>query len=179
MTRKTALGLLAAAMTLAFAGCGSKDKTSTTATSASPTASTPKKPGQETDRKDKKGKGKGRVKVKIKMPKPNSTVGTTFKAKVKLKKFKIDAAAVGKANQKNRGHLHFSLDNGKYDFPKFSGANGVLAQKLGVQGKYSPSTKPTITYSHIPPGRHTLVVYLANNDHSNTGVQAKVSFTVR
>jgi hypothetical protein len=177
MTRTTALGLLAAATTLAFAGCGSSDKSKSTASAPAPTSSTPKSPGQTGDNGGKKAKGK--PKIKLKSPKPGSTVGTTFKARAKLKHFKIDAKDVGKANKPNRGHLHFSLDNGKYDFPKYSGANGVLAQKLGVAGKYSPSVKPNITYSHIPPGQHTLEVYLANNDHSNTGVEARVTFTVK
>lgn len=178
MTRKTALGLLAATTTLAFAGCGSDDKSKSTASSPTSTASTTKAPGTTGDEKDKQGK-KGKAKVKFKSPKQGATVGTTFKVRVKVKRFRIDAKDVGKANKPNRGHLHFSLDNGKYDFPKYSGANGVLAQKLGVEGKYSPSVKPNITYSHIPPGRHTLEVYLANNDHSSTGVEARVTFTVK
>ena len=37
------------------------------------------------------------------------------------------------------GHEHFSMDKGKYDYPKYSGANGTLAVQLGVQGKYPPS----------------------------------------
>ena len=38
---------------------------------------------------------------------------------------------------------------------------------------------PTITYRRVRPGRHTLVVHLANNDNSLTGVTARVTFTVR
>ena len=53
------------------------------------------------------------------------------------------------------------------------------AVKLGVDGKYSPSVTPTITYTGLPKGKHKLEVYLANNDHSNTGVEGKTTFTVK
>ncbi len=53
-----------------------------------------------------------------------------------------------------QGHLHFQMDKGKFDFPKYSGANGQLAVKLGVAGTYSPAVKPTITYRNLPKGKH-------------------------
>ncbi len=112
-------------------------------------------------------------------PKEGATVGRTVTAKVALTDFAIDAAAVGQAAKDGEGHLHFSLDGGKYDFPKYSGANGQLAQKLGIAGKYSPSVTPSITYANLPPGKHILKVFLANNDHSDTGAGATVSFVVR
>jgi hypothetical protein len=46
------------------------------------------------------------------------------------------------------------------------GVNGKLAEVLGTAGKYSPAVMPTITYSNLPKGEHTLVVMLANNDES-------------
>jgi plastocyanin len=48
-----------------------------------------------------------------------------------------------------------------------------------VDGKYSPSVTPSITYRGLPPGKHKLEVYLANNDHSNTGVEAATQFTIK
>ncbi len=112
-------------------------------------------------------------------PKDGSTVGRTFTAKVDVKQFMLNAAAVGMAPAAGEGHLHFSLDGGKYDLPKYSGANGELAKKLGVDGKYSPSVTPSVTYTGIPAGAHTLTVFLANNDHSDTGVKTTVKFTVK
>ncbi|MFL5821374.1 MAG: hypothetical protein ACJ76S_11905 [Solirubrobacteraceae bacterium] len=100
-------------------------------------------------------------------------------ANVKVTGFKLDAAAVGKAPKKGQGHLHFSMDGGKYDLPKYSGPNGKLAVKLGVQGKYSPSVTPTITYKGLPKGKHKLEVYVANNDHTNAGPEADTKFTVK
>lgn len=119
------------------------------------------------------------VGVSISRPREGSKIGDTFTAKVTLENFQIDRKAIGKANEVGKGHLHFALDDGRYDHPKYSGANGRLAVKLGVDGMYSPSFKPTITYRHIPAGAHALVVYLANNDLSRAGAEARASFTVR
>ena len=58
------------------------------------------------------------------------------------------------------------------------GPNGKLAEQLGVDGQYSPSTEPTITYDGLPAGEHTLTVDLVNNDHTETGTSATVTFTV-
>ena len=99
-------------------------------------------------------------------------------AEVELEDFEIDAVNVGKSVDEGKGHLHFSLDGGKFDKPKSSGPNGELAVKLGVDGQYSPAVEPTITYTGLPKGEHTLEVDLANNDHSDTGTTASTTFTV-
>jgi hypothetical protein len=99
-------------------------------------------------------------------------------AEVEFENFEIDAVGVGKAIEEGKGHLHFSLDGGEYDKPKYSGANGDLAVQLGVDGMYSPSTEPTITYSGLPKGEHTLEVDLVNNNHTETGATASTAFTV-
>ena len=111
-------------------------------------------------------------------PEDGSTVGSEFTAEVALEGFKLDAKNVGKGKKEGSGHLHFSLDGGKFDKPKYSGANGELAVQLGVDGKYSPATEPSITYKDIPAGEHTLDVELANNDHSPTGSETSTTFTV-
>ena len=111
-------------------------------------------------------------------PKGDATVGPDFTATVKLDNFKIDPAAVGKAPQDKVGHLHFSLDDGKYDTPVYSGANGKLAKQLNVDGQYSPAVMPTITYKDVPPGKHTLKVELANNNHTSTGKSATEQINV-
>jgi hypothetical protein len=117
-------------------------------------------------------------KVTVSSPGNGESVGSRFTAKVALSDFQIDPKAVGKKAVDGHGHIHFSLDGGKFDSAKYSGANGKLAQQLGTDGKYSPSVAPQITYSGIPAGKHTLVVDLANNDHSDTGQKATVRFTV-
>jgi hypothetical protein len=98
---------------------------------------------------------------------------------IKTTGFKVDAKDVGKMNKPAMGHIHFQMDGGKYDFPKYSGANGKLAVALKVAGTYSPAVADTITYKHLPKGTHTLKVFLVHNDHSNyKGATAKITFQV-
>lgn len=116
--------------------------------------------------------------VSFTSPTEGATEGDSVIANVDLKNFELDAANVGKAALEGKGHVHFSMDNGKFDQPKYSGANGDLAKQLGVNGKYSPSVEPTVTYKGLPKGEHTLTVFLANNDHSDAGPKDTVNFTV-
>ena len=117
--------------------------------------------------------------VRFVSPMNGAKTGAKVTFTVKLSNFKICAACVGKANKANTGHLHFSMDAGKYDFPKFSGANGKLAVQLGIAGKYSPAVLPTITYWHLPKGKHTLWVFVVNNNHTNTGAKASTTIWVK
>jgi uncharacterized Ntn-hydrolase superfamily protein len=116
--------------------------------------------------------------VTITSPQQGAMEDGTVTAAVDLSDFQIDAADVGKGNVEGKGHLHFSMDGGQYDNSKYSGANGKLAEQLGTDGQYSPSTTPTVTYKGLPPGEHTLKVDVVNNDHSPTGVSDSVTFTV-
>jgi hypothetical protein len=112
-------------------------------------------------------------------PKAGASTKSNVTFAVKLTNFRLDPKDVGKRNKPNAGHLHFQMDGGKFDYPKYSGPNGKLAVTLGIAGKYSPSVTPSITYKHLPAGKHKLVVFLANNDHSPTGAVASINFTVR
>jgi hypothetical protein len=163
---KTYVTLPAVALAaLSLAACGSDDKEKSSAsTTPQPTEQQAKGP---------------KIGVAFEKPKPNSSVGSKFTAVVTLSNFELDPKDVGKKPQLGKGHLHFSLDGGKFDFPKYSGPNGKLAKQLGVTGKYSPSVEPQITYKGIPKGKHTIKVDLANNDHSPAGASASASFTVK
>ena len=161
------IGLLATTGALTVAGCGGGGGGGETAQKTQKDAAAPtglEQPGAQ---------------VAFTAPEDGATTPGTVTAKVDVSGIKLSPDAVGKAASKGQGHLHFSMDEGKYDLPKYSGANGQLAVKLGVQGKYSPSVMPTITYQNLPPGEHTLEVYVANNDHTNTGGEAKTTFTVK
>ena len=161
--RGRALLLSAFALAVGVAGCGSSDDESSSSQAASPTqqAAGPK------------------PKVKFVTPKDGSTMNGNVTATVQLSNFQIAPQAVGQAPRPGQGHLHFKMDDGKYDFPKYSGANGLIAKKLGVTGHYSPALAPKITYKNLPPGKHELEVYLANNNHTSVGVEAKVKFTLK
>ena len=165
MTIRTVLPCVAAA--LAVAGCGDTERSNST---------NEQSPAPATEGNAQSGP---KAKVTFVSPKDGTTTGDKFTAKVKLENFELDPAAVGKSPVPGKGHLHFQLDGGRFDIPENSGANGKLAKKLGVDGKYSPSTTTSITYEKIPPGEHTLEVYLANNNHTDTGVEAETEFTVK
>ncbi len=99
--------------------------------------------------------------------------------KVDVSGFRLSARDLDKAPKQGSGHLHFRLDGGRYDRQRYSGANGRLAARLGVAGRFSPALRPTMTYRALPAGRHRLVVSLANNDLTETGVRTWTVFTVR
>ena len=151
------------ALAVGMAGCGGSDKSSSSSQPASTTsaASQPKPT------------------IEFVTPKNGATLSGAVTAKVKFTNFRINPQAVGQAPRPGEGHLHFTMDGGKYDFPKYSGANGLIAKKLGVTGHYSPALAPKITYKGLPPGKHVLVVNLANNNHTTVGVKAKLTFTLR
>ena len=163
------IGTLAATSALAVAGCGGGGGGQTTA----------QKQDTAKDEAASTGLKQPDAKVSFTAPQDGATTPGTVTAKVDVSGITLSPNTVGKAAAKGQGHLHFSMDEGKYDFPKYSGANGQLAIKLGVQGKYSPSVMPTITYKNLPPGEHKLEVYVANNDHTNTGAEAETTFTVK
>jgi hypothetical protein len=94
--------------------------------------------------------------------------------KVAVRGFRLNPMGLDKTPRKGWGNLHFRIDGGKYDTPHYAGANGRLAVRLGVAGKYSPAVTPDITYTGLPPGKYSLVASLANNDLSETGIRARV-----
>src|SRR3954462_9789699 len=100
--------------------------------------------------------------VKFVTPQAGAATGSAVTFKVALGGFRLDPADVGKRNKANRGHLHFQMDGGTFDYPKDSGPNDSRAKTPGIAGKYSPSIAPVITYKHLPAGKHTLTVFLAN-----------------
>jgi hypothetical protein len=161
--RTSALLAGGCAIAVLVGGCGSSDKSSDTSpqSAASAPAAAPKPT------------------VRFVTPKNDAKLSGAVKVKVALTNFQIAPQAVGQAPRPGQGHLHFRMDDGKFDYPKYSGPNGQIAKKLGVTGHYSPALAPHITYKHLPPGKHELEVYLANNNHTNVGIEAKVAFTLR
>jgi len=124
------------------------------------------------------GSSAGSQSIRFMTPSANAVTKSKVTFTVKISGFKINAAMVGKAPKAGVGHLHFQLDGGKFDFPKYSGANGALAVKLGVAGTYSPAVLPTITYKNLPKGKHKIEAYLAGNNHKN-GKSSTLRFTVK
>ncbi|MFN8159734.1 MAG: hypothetical protein U0R52_01635 [Solirubrobacterales bacterium] len=64
------------------------------------------------------------------------------------------------------------------DYPEWSGPNGVLAERIGTAGLYSPATEPEIFYQRLPQGFYRLVVTLAENSGAATPYHAVTNFQV-
>jgi hypothetical protein len=111
--------------------------------------------------------------------------------KVEVGNFQLAPHRFGGEPQLGEGHLRYSLNRvpdcvdpvkllhainsplGKgrlvgasFDYPDHAGPNGVLAERIGSAGSYSPGTRPEIYYHDLPPGFYRLIVNLAQNNGS-------------
>ncbi len=123
--------------------------------------------------------------------------------KVDIQNFSLAPHHFGDEPQLGEGHIRFSLNrvpncvdprklqraldspfgNGRltgrsFDFPPYSGPNGVLAAQVHSKGSYSPATRPEIYYSNLPPGFYRLVVNLAQNSGATTPFHAVTNFEI-
>jgi hypothetical protein len=123
--------------------------------------------------------------------------------KVSIENFRLAPRQFGRDPQLGQGSLRFALNRipdcvdpvklehainspigsgrligASYDYPEYSGPNGVLAQRIGTSGSYSPGTRPEIYYRDLPPGFYRLVVNLAQNNGSPTPFHAVTTFQV-
>ncbi len=73
---------------------------------------------------------------------------------------------------------HERLIGASFDFAEYSGPNGVLAERIGSAGSYSPATRPEIYYHDLRPGFYRLVITLAQNDGSTTPSHAVTNFQI-
>jgi hypothetical protein len=64
------------------------------------------------------------------------------------------------------------------DFPRYSGPNGILAERIGTAGSYSPATRPEIFYHGLPPGFYRLTVTLAQNNGATTPYHDVTNFQI-
>ncbi len=70
------------------------------------------------------------------------------------------------------------LIGASFDFPRYSGPNGILAERIGASGSYSPATRPEIYYRDLPAGFYRLVVTLARNNGATTPYHAVTNFQI-
>lgn len=123
--------------------------------------------------------------------------------KVKVENFQLAPQRLGGEPQLDEGHLRFSLKRvpdcvdpvkllhavnsplGKgrlvgrsFDYAKYAGPNGVLAEQIGTAGSYSPATRPEIYYHGLPPGFYRLIVNLAQNSGATTPVHDVTNFQI-
>jgi hypothetical protein len=123
--------------------------------------------------------------------------------KVAVENFQLAPRRFGGEPQLGEGHLRYSLNRvpdcvdpkklldainsplGKgrlvgrsFDYPKYSGPNGVLAEQIGTAGGYSPGTRPEIYYHALPPGFYRLIVNLAQNNGAASSVHDVTNFQI-
>lgn len=123
--------------------------------------------------------------------------------KVTVENFRLAPGRFGGEPQLGEGNIRFSLNrvpdcvdpvklqraidssigNGRlvgasFDFPQFAGPNGVLAERIGSAGSYSPATRPEIFYHDLRPGFYRLIVNLAQNNGAVTPFHAVTNFQI-
>lgn len=123
--------------------------------------------------------------------------------KVKVRNFRLAADHFDGEPQLGEGHLRFSLNRvpdcvdpvklrraeespvgrgrlvgASFDFPRYSGPNGELAERIGASGSYSPATRPEIYYHDLPAGFYRLVITLAQNNGATTPYHAVTNFQI-
>ncbi len=146
----------------------------------------------------------GQPRVEIVSPR-NGARQTSHAVVVKtiVENFRLAPRRFGQDPQLGEGHIRFSLNrvpdcvdpvkllhainspigNGRlvgasFDYPPYSGPNGVLAERIGTAGSYSPSTRPEIFYRDLPPGFYRLIVNLAQNSGATTPAHAVTNFQI-
>lgn len=122
---------------------------------------------------------------------------------VDVENFELAPLQFGKEPELGEGMLRFSLNrvpdcvdpkklqkainsplgNGRlvgksFDYPAYSGPNGVLADRFGTAGSFSPATRPEIFYRELPPGFYRLIVTLAQNNFATTPTHAVTNFQI-
>ncbi|HEY5054242.1 MAG TPA: hypothetical protein VII45_12610 [Solirubrobacterales bacterium] len=123
--------------------------------------------------------------------------------KVEVHNFHLSPAHFGGEPELGEGHLRFSLNRvpncvdpkklqralnsplgnerlvgASFDFPKYSGPNGVLAERIHTVGSYSPATRPEIFYHDLEPGFYRLVIDLAENNGAQTQFHGVTNFQI-
>jgi hypothetical protein len=123
--------------------------------------------------------------------------------KVKISNFQLSPRHFGGEPLLGEGHVRFGLNrvpdcvdpvklqraidspfgNGRlvgasFDFAEYSGPNGVLAERIGSAGSYSPATRPEIYYHDLKPGFYRLVITLAENNGATTPFHAVTNFQI-
>jgi hypothetical protein len=123
--------------------------------------------------------------------------------KVEVQNFQLAPRRFGGEPQLDEGHIRFGLNrvpdcvdpvkllhainsplgSGRlvgrsFDYAKFSGPNGRLAERIGSAGSYSPATRPEIYYHALPPGFYRLIVNLAQNNGATTQFHDVTNFQI-
>jgi hypothetical protein len=88
----------------------------------------------------------------------------------------VDPAKLQRAMESPIGNGR--LVGASFDYPQYAGPNGVLAERIGVAGSYSPGTRPEMFYHGLPAGFYRLIVALAENNGATTPYHAVTNFQI-
>lgn len=150
------------------------------------------------------GTGRGTPSVEVISPRNGARqTSHAVVVKVNVRNFQLAPLHFGGEPQLGEGHIRFGLNRvpdcvdpvklqraiespfGKgrlvgasFDFPQHAGPNGVLAERIGSAGSYSPATRPEIYYHDLRSGFYRLVITLAQNDGSPTPFHAVTNFQI-
>jgi hypothetical protein len=156
--------------------------------------------GEETDRSPLLGE------PSVEIISPRNGARQTNRAmvvKARVRDFTLAPQHFGGEPQLGEGHIRFGLNRvpdcvdpvkleraeqspvgrgrlvgASFDYPRYSGPNGVLAERIGASGSYSPATRPEIYYHDLPAGFYRLVVTLARNNGATTPYHAVTNFQI-
>jgi hypothetical protein len=146
----------------------------------------------------------GQPRVEVISPRNGSRqTGRAVVVKVQIANFHLAPRHFGGEPQLGEGNIRFSLNrvpdcvapeklerainsplsSGRligrsFDYPAFSGPNGLLAERIDSAGLYSPATRPEIFYQRLPAGFYRLVIALAQNNGIPTAFHAVTNFEV-
>lgn len=146
----------------------------------------------------------GQPRVEVLTPRNGSRhLNRSVVVRVGIENFRLAPERIGTQPRLGEGHLKFSLNrvpdcvdpeklrqaeldprgSGRltgrsFDFPEYSGANGILAERVGSVGSYSPATEPQILYTNLPRGFYRLVITLARNDGASTPAHTVTTFEI-
>lgn len=146
----------------------------------------------------------GQPRVEVLTPRNGSRhVNRSVVVRVGVENFTLAPERLGGQPRLGEGHIKFSLNrvpdcvdpeklreaekdprgSGRltgrsFDFPEYSGANGLLAEQIGSAGSYSPATEPQILYAGLPRGFYRLVVTLARNNGTSTPAHTVTTFEI-
>ncbi len=129
--------------------------------------------------------------------------GTAVVVKARIENFELAPRHFGGEPRLGEGNIRFSLNRvpdcvdpeklqkaeesaigrgrllgASFDTPQYAGPNGVLGERIGSTGSYSPATRPEIFYSNLRPGFYRLVAALAADDGSPTPYHDVTNFQI-
>lgn len=123
--------------------------------------------------------------------------------RLEIENFRLAPTAFEQAPRLGQGNIRYSLNrvpdcvdpvkllhainsplgNGRlvgrsFDYAVYAGPNGVLAERVGTAGSYSPGTRPVVFYHHLRPGFYRMIVNLAQNNGATTPYHAVTNFEI-